>query len=115
MRTQKELDNVIRIIDKLDGLLTLIKGINEISIRPNAKALLSTSLPSFVIFNCMGEKGTCSVKIPMILIDKLAEDPTLDRSLANLYEKIVYARIEPTKNNYDYFYVLDKDEFVRLN
>ena len=115
MRAKQELDDIIRIIDKFDGLLSLLKGVNEISISPSGKMLLSATLPSVVIFYCMGDRGQCSVKIPMRLIEDLAQDPTLEKALANLLDKMILANIQPTKSNHDFFYLLDKENFARLS
>ena len=115
MRAKQELDGIIRIIDKFDGLLSLLKGVEEISISPSGKALLSATLPSLIIFNCIGDRGQCSVKIPMQLIEDLAQDPTLEKSLANLLEKMILTKIQPSKSHHDYFYLLEKEEFARLS
>ena len=115
MKSKKDLDDIIRAIDKFDGLLSLIKGVTEISIQPTGKMLLSANLPSYVIFSCMGDRGRCSVKIPMKLIESLAQDPVPDKTLANLYDKMVIANVQPTNKNHDFFYLSDKDRFVRLS
>ena len=115
MTTKYDLDDIIRIIDKFDGLLSLLKGVREISISPTGKMILSANLPSFVIFYCVGDRGRCSVKIPMKLIRDLAVDPALEKSLASLYGKMLLANIQPSDKNHDFFYLLDTNKFARLS
>ncbi len=55
MKSKSELDAILKIIDKFDNLLSLIKDVTEISISPNANVILSGNLPSHAVFNYTGE------------------------------------------------------------